>query len=531
MKRRTIAIALAIALAVGLAACGSLDQGTGGDTSTASLSTSSTTKTTPSADLPQPKSGIVQVDGDFNNTVTQKVDKKFQNKTTNNGVAVRVDERPSDDATSLANLCDGGTDIAVTSRRITDAELAACGANGLQVVDFAVAYDAIVIATENERDVGADCVNLTQLRQMFGAGSPVTSWSELNPNFYVLRIRPTGPQDGTPDFDYFGSRVLGVPDPTLANYVSTYRPFKREVQAKNYVAGREDAAAFKKAGKRVKDTLAKLPPAKRELRRSTHALKRATKAYKKAGRQLDAAGKTLDATVRAQDRVAQANAEAVHNQAVKNWKRARHFYKLAKERQKKASDTVKRLSRRADRAVQTQRRADRMVPPGAVGIFSFSFYELWEEKLRPLEIDGQTGDRCVFPSEETISNELYPLERTIRIYTTERSLRRPEVQTYIGYHLNQAPAIAKELDLIPLPDATLQEELAKIRNPVATQTSAEQAGTTSSTGSTSSSTSTTTGSTTSTTTGTTSTTTDNTGSTTSTGAGDTTTSTTTTTGG
>ncbi len=270
--------------------------------------------------------------------------------------------------------------------------------------------------------------------------------------------------------------MLGVPDPTLANYVSSYRPFKREVQEKNYVAGREDAAAFRKAGKHVKHVVAKLPKAKRELRRSTHALERATKAYKKAGRQLDTAGKQLDATVRAQNQAAQAAAEQVHNKAKRVWERSRHYYRLAKKRQKQASKVVKDLSRKADKAAQRQRRADRMVPPGAVGIFRFSFYELWEEKLRPLEIDGQTGDRCVFPSEETISSELYPLERTIRLYTTERSLRRPEVQTYIAYHLNQAATLAKQLDLIPLPDATKQEELQRIRNPVATQSSSEQQG-------------------------------------------------------
>ncbi len=95
------------------------------------------------------------------------------------------------------------------------------------------------------------------------------------------------------------------------------------------------------------------------------------------------------------------------------------------------------------------------MPPGAVGIFSFSFYELWEEKLRPLEIDGQTGDRCVFPSEETISSELYPLERTIRLYTTARSLRRPEVQTYIKFHLEKAKDFAAALGLIPVPETLL----------------------------------------------------------------------------
>ena len=172
-----------------------------------------------------------------------------------------------------------------------------------------------MVATRNERDVGADCVNLAQLRSMFGAGSPVSSWNQLNPNFSILALRPGGPDDQTSDFDFFGSSVLGVPDPTLADFRADYQAFPREVQVKNFVADS---------------------------------------------------------------------------------------------------------------------------PPGAVGIIGFSFYELFEERLRPLEIDGETGDRCVFPSQETISSELYPLERTLRLYTTVRSLRRPEVQAYIQFHLQQA---------------------------------------------------------------------------------------------
>ncbi len=529
MSRGTIATAVTVAaLAIGLSACGSLSSSDTNATNTSrgELTSNTTTAKQPSKDLPQPTSGVVVVDGDFQGTLTHKIDNQFAKKSNRNGVAVRVDERGTDDATGFADLCAGKTDVAVSSRRITDAELAACSANGLQVSDFAVAFDAIVIATENERDVGADCVNITQLREMFGAGSPVSSWNELNPNFYVLRIRPTGPPDGTPNFDYFGSRVLGVPDPTLANYISSYKPFKSEVKEKDYVSGRVDAAQFRKAGKKLRHISKRLPPAKRELNKADKALKIATSAYKKAGRQLDKAGRQLDAAVRSGDQAQQAAAEKVHSKAKRVWKRARHNYHLAKDRQATASKVVKRLSNKVDKAAQRQRRADRMVPPGAVGIFSFSFYELWEERLRPLEIDGQTGDRCVFPSEETISSELYPLERTIRLYTTTRSLRRPEVQTYIAFHLNNAADIARQLDLIPLPDTARQQELGQIRNPVATQSSSESQGTSTGTGTTSTTTTgasaagTTTGTAGSaTTTGETSTTTTTTTTTTATGGG------------
>jgi hypothetical protein len=316
---------------------------------------------------------------------------------------------------------------------------------------------------------------------MFGAGSPVTAWSQLNPNFSPLQIRPTGPEDGTVDFDYFGRRVLGAPDPTLANFRDDYRPFPRELQAKNYVSGRADPDVFKRAGVRARKANKPLPKARRQLKRADRALRVSTKALNKAGEQLDDAGKVLDAAVKAEDEISQANAEKVHDKADRAHERADHFHKVAVKVQKKASKRLKRLSRQADEANLRLQRSDREVPPGAVGIFSFSFYQLWEEKLRPLEIDGQTGDRCVFPSEETISTEAYPLERTIRLYTTVRSLRRPEVQTYIAFHLQNAKDFAQQLGLIPISETLETEQLAKIRNPVPTQTSAEEAAATTST--------------------------------------------------
>jgi len=484
VSRRLITALAVLAMALGLAACGDLENGgdTSGDVTTnGELSSSTTTTTAEARDLPAPEPGVVTVDGNFDGTLSQAVDEKFRRRNANSGVAVRVEEHPSDDDAGFSGLCDGSTDIAISSRRISDTELDACTQNGLEVVDFQAAYDAIVIATQNEADVGADCVNLAQLRAMFGAGSPVTAWNQLNPNFSVLRIRPTGPEDGTVDFDYFGQRVLGAPDPTLANFRDDYRPFPRELQAKNYVSGRLDPDRFKNAGRVARKANKPLPKARRQLKKADKALKVATKALNKSGKQLDQAGKVLDAAVKAEDPISQANAEIVHDKAVRAHDRADHFHKIAVKVQIKASKRLKRLSRQADKANLRLQRSDKIVPPGAVGIFSFSFYQLWEEKLRPLEIDGQTGDRCVFPSEETISSELYPLERTIRLYTTTRSLRRPEVQTYIQYHLEQAKEFAAGLGLIPVPDTLLQQQIDKIRNPVPTQTSAEEQGATTTT--------------------------------------------------
>jgi ABC-type phosphate transport system substrate-binding protein len=94
--------------------------------------------------------------------------------------------------------------------------------------------------------------------------------------------------------------------------------------------------------------------------------------------------------------------------------------------------------------------ADR--PPGAAGIFRFTYYQQFEEQLRPLEIDAGDGAGCIFPSPETITTDLYPLSRSFHLFTTDRSLERIEAQRFLSSYLKQAPALAEDAELIPVPE-------------------------------------------------------------------------------
>jgi ABC-type phosphate transport system substrate-binding protein len=337
MRTRIGSLALLATTVLIAAGCGDLSSGDSTSLETTSADAGQSTR--PATDLPARPDGVVQIEGQIGGSITDEVVAAFPSYTADAGLAVRAEAVDTSSELGIAALCAGRVDIAATSRLITDAEVGECARNGLKVVDFQIAFDAIVVATRNERDIGGDCVNLDQLRAMFGADAPATSWNQLNPNFALLRIDPAGPGPDSSDFGFFGARVLGVPNPTLANFTPSYHVLPSEVEVKDYV---------------------------------------------------------------------------VHQ------------------------------------------------PPGAVGLVGFSLYELFEDKLRPLEIDGQTGDRCVFPSAETISSELYPLERTLRLYTTNRSIRRPEVKTYIRFHLEQAGDFAKQLDLVPLPSELLNQELGQL---------------------------------------------------------------------
>lgn len=343
---RIASAAAVLAASVALVACGDLESEGGGDNERGDLTTGETTTSgEPRPELPARPAGVVGIEGAIDGSLTDAVRLEFGEQASQRGLAITTDAVRTDETAGLQALCSGETDLVDASREITDQELEACGANGLQVVDFRVAFDATVIVTRNERDVGADCVNFDQLRSMYAAGSPITAWNQINPNFFPLRLVPVGPDESSPDFVYFGQRVLGDPAPSLAAFRSDYGAFENEIDIKNAVA--------------------------------------------------------------------------------------------------------------------------EPTPPGAVGIVSFTFYELFEDKLRPLEIDGQTGDRCVFPSDETISSELYPLERTLRIYTTQRSLQRQEVQGFLRFYLQGAERLAQREQLIPIADAVRDQELARLTDPTA----------------------------------------------------------------
>ena len=96
---------------------------------------------------------------------------------------------------------------------------------------------------------------------------------------------------------------------------------------------------------------------------------------------------------------------------------------------------------------------------GHVAYFRFSYYELFEDQLRPFEItrpDGQTN--CIFPSQRTITSGEYPLARQLLITTTTRSLARSEVRAFMSHYLANAQEIATDARLVALPNETVDLE-------------------------------------------------------------------------
>ncbi len=88
----------------------------------------------------------------------------------------------------------------------------------------------------------------------------------------------------------------------------------------------------------------------------------------------------------------------------------------------------------------------------ALGYFGFAYYVENQDKLKAVPIDGGQGP--VAPSLETVKSGRYvPLSRPLFIYVSTAALKRPEVEQFVQFYLDECPQLAKEVGYIPLSDS------------------------------------------------------------------------------
>ncbi len=88
----------------------------------------------------------------------------------------------------------------------------------------------------------------------------------------------------------------------------------------------------------------------------------------------------------------------------------------------------------------------------SLGFFGLAYYSENSTKLKLVPVDGGAGP--VLPSEETVKNGTYtPLSRPLFIYFNSVALKKPEVQSFARFYLENAGSFASEVGYIPLTDA------------------------------------------------------------------------------
>lgn len=459
-RRSTLAV---LALAALLTGCGidTRDAGKPNEPEPGPGADTPTVATTPS-NLPRRPAGVVAVEGQQQGALTPDATARYVQ-----GVRVNF-ANPGEDR-AFADLCAGRVDVVEVSRDITPGEQRICNRTGISLAPpIQVASDAVVIATRNERDVGGDCLRRSTVRDIFRAGSPIGSWDQVG--FDPIPLRTTGRDQDANVFAFFAAQVLGI-DPrtaSLADLRSDYRVRATDDEVRREVTNQA----------RIDRVNARYLPAIRRLERQA-ALRRASERRAAAAR----------ARQRVLDRIAAENLDRARRQVVlsdaqkraisrRNGRRVREAM-LAAENRVDARFSTPELTSQRRRLRARLRDADLS---GTVGYFRFTYYELYENLLRPLEIwdpatarvaleqagvdvtsgatsgtaaNPDTSPWCVFPSQITISNGSYPLSRPFQLYVTSLALRRAEVRTFLRAYVNNAQALATANRLVPVPDDTV----------------------------------------------------------------------------
>ena len=101
---------------------------------------------------------------------------------------------------------------------------------------------------------------------------------------------------------------------------------------------------------------------------------------------------------------------------------------------------------------------------GGLGYFGFSYFEENQGRLKALEIDGGSG--CVAPSVASAQDGTYaPLSRPLFVYVKRSSFDDDEnLRDFVAYMLDNEQTIAEEARFVPLSDAKLAEEQAKLED-------------------------------------------------------------------
>jgi ABC-type phosphate transport system substrate-binding protein len=317
--------------------------------------------------------------------------------------ATKIVVTPSNENRAFEAFCSGQADIVDSARPISEAEYRQCIANDIQPVQFQVASDAAVLAIKNETDVGTDCLSFEEVRNIFRAGSTINSWSQVG---YGHGLGNDGNEPrlkvAGPDED---SNVFGFfGQYVLGDPEPTMLSVRSDYQAFPTDAGVRRAVRDAKAevAKGIADNR---PPEDR-----------------------------------ARDRAKLAKAESNLRNLKKSLPDARGY--VARNRA-----AVRRLEE----------------VRGTLGLFRFSYYEAFEEQLRPMEVSASNDfakPECIFPSQATVTNATYPLARQLLLTVNYRNMRDPDINEFLVDSLSRSQELAESVSLVPLPDETRDKEIA-----------------------------------------------------------------------
>lgn len=120
---------------------------------------------------------------------------------------VRITVGISGTGGGFEKFCADETDISDASRPIEDEEIAVCEEAGIEYTELQVATDALTVVVN--KDLAVDCLTVDQLIELWGPGSKINNWNQLDPSFPDQEISLFGPGTDSGTYDYMANDVIG----------------------------------------------------------------------------------------------------------------------------------------------------------------------------------------------------------------------------------------------------------------------------------------------------------------------------------
>lgn len=121
---------------------------------------------------------------------------------------VEVEVNISGTGGGFERFCNGETDVQNASRAINDEEMANCAAKGINYYVFEVAYDGVTIVVNPENDF-VSCLTVDQLKKLWQADAPASTWADVDPSFPAETVNLYGPGTDSGTYDYFVEQIIG----------------------------------------------------------------------------------------------------------------------------------------------------------------------------------------------------------------------------------------------------------------------------------------------------------------------------------
>jgi phosphate transport system substrate-binding protein len=149
--------------------------------------------------------GEIKIDGSSTvYPVSQAVAEEFMKE--HKGVSVTVNLSGS--SNGLKKLINGEIDIADSSRKIKNQEVAALQEKNQEAVEMAVAFDGITVVINPANDWAKE-MTVAELKKIWQKGSTVTKWSDVRPEWPSEKINLYGPGTASGTFEYFTEEING----------------------------------------------------------------------------------------------------------------------------------------------------------------------------------------------------------------------------------------------------------------------------------------------------------------------------------